>query len=195
MEPAHLALLMLAVALALLCAEFFVPSGGMILVMATISLVVSMWLAWRAWGESDPTAWWSYVASVLLLIPGSVGGLLYFFPKTSLGKKVLLQAPSLEEVTPYADEQAHLRQMIGKVGRTLSLMTPGGMAVFDGERMHCESEGVLIEPDMPVRVVGVNGNRLVVRLLEDDAETAKNAAASETDTGEPGQLDFDLPQS
>ena len=47
------------------------------------------------------------------------------------------------------------------VGRSSDL----DMVLVEGERMHSESEGMLIDPDQAVEIVGINGNRLVVRRL------------------------------
>ena len=41
-------------ALALLVAEFFIPSGGMILIVALSATAASIWCAWNAWWY-DPT--------------------------------------------------------------------------------------------------------------------------------------------
>ncbi len=198
MDSSTISLLLLAVALALLCAEFFIPSGGMILVLAIVCCLGSVWFAWQAWGTSNSVVWWSYVASVAILIPTVVVGALYFLPRTSFGHQVLLSGPSLDEVTPYADDEARLAQLVGKVGKTLTLLTPGGLVQIDGERIHCESEGMLIDPGQEVDVLAVKGNRLVVRLASKQAESAgpaEDRPRRQANAGDESRLDFDLPQS
>jgi membrane-bound serine protease (ClpP class) len=198
MDSSHFAILLLFLGVALLVAEIFIPSGGMILVLALVCLVGSIWCAWKAWGTS-PLAWWSYVVAVILLLPAAVGGGLYLFPRTPLGKRFLLEAPSLEEVTAYSDDERQLEQKIGKTGRTLTLLTPGGLVLVDGERMHCESEGgIIIDPGETVTVVARKGNRVVVRLApqkRDDPRSTRTDLAADADAEQEPPLDFELPQS
>ena len=209
-----LAIVMLFVGLALLIAEVFIPSGGMITILSVLCIVVSVWAAYQAWWEPAGSIWWMYLAALLLLAPGSIGGSLYMLQHTGLGRHILLDAPSLDEVTPYAEEEHRLRQLIGMRGTTSTLLNPGGMVLVDGERLHCESPGMLIECDREVEVVGLKGNRLVVRIAtekeqETDSEmSAENAdanqpiydiesddlSADQNDSDDP-PLDFEIPQS
>jgi membrane-bound ClpP family serine protease len=195
MDNSQLAILLLVVSLVLLVAEVFIPSGGMILISALVCLVASVWFAWRAWGD-NPAAWWTYIASVIIIIPSVAGGILYWFPKTSMGKRVLLEAPSLEEVTAYDDEAARLQKLVGERGETLTLLNPGGIVMVAGERHHCESEGLMIEPREPVEVVRVSGNRLVVRPARkpDEGDAGPDSRGFEQRTDDRS-LDFEVPYS
>jgi len=193
MEASHLALLLMLLGLALLVAEVFIPSGGIILTAAVLSLGASIWYAWKAWGESQPAAWWTYLAVLIALLPTVVIGAFYVFPRTSLGRRILLEAPSLEEVTPFADEQEGLARLLGQTGTTVTLLSPGGMVSVDGERLHCESEGMMIDRQQPVEVVGLRANRLVVRLLPREEPTPGPDRPDDDVSGTP-PLDFDLPQ-
>lgn len=172
MDYSHYAILLLIVSLGLFFAEVFIPSGGLILVMGLVSLAGALWCGWKAWWDTSPTAWWIYLGSVIVVIPAAVALMLYIFPRTGLGKRILLDAPSPDEVTGYAEEREHLTQFIGKKGRTISLLNPGGIVVVDGERFHCEAKSMLIEPNETVQVVGVKGNRLVVKPAAADAPAA-----------------------
>lgn len=166
MEYSHFALLFLALALALFAAEIFIPSGGMITVAAILCLAASVWCAWKAWWSSEPAYWWTYVAAVVILIPAALGGALYVFPRTAWGRQILLEAPRPEDVAPYAQEEERLAHLVGHRGKTLTLMNPGGLVLLNGERMHCISEGILIDPQTEVEVIAVKGNRPVVRVAE-----------------------------
>lgn len=194
MDYAHFSLLLMFLGLALLVAEVFIPSGGMILVAALVCFAGSVWCAWNAWWETSRTVWWLYVVSLVVLMPSTVGTAFYLLQRTALGRKILLEAPSLEEVTPYAAEEEHLTQMVGLDGKTLTMLSPGGLVLVEGERMHCESEGVLIEQGETVRIVGVKGNRLVVRLASAEPEPS-DEWVSESEAPDQPPLDFDLPQS
>jgi membrane-bound ClpP family serine protease len=203
-----LAILLLLVALAFVVMEVFIPSGGMIAILALVAGVASVWCAKRAWWDSNPIAWWSYVAALLFLIPSALGGAFYVFPRTSLGRKFLLEGPSLDEVTAYIDEEVRLKQLVGRHGKTLTLMNPGGLVLVEGERMHCESEGmVLLEPDEDVVVAAVKGNRLVVRSAphepravelpfdKQEEKLAPREPDAETEVADGSPLDFDVPRT
>jgi membrane-bound ClpP family serine protease len=186
--------MLLLVGLALLITEVFVPSGGMILIVAVVALIASVWCAWKAWWGDSPELWWSYVASVVVLIPAVVIGAFYTFPRTSFGRKILLEGPKLEDVTPFAAEEDHLMKLIGRRAMTLGLLSPGGLVTIDGERIHCETQGMMVESGQEVTVMAVKANRLIVRpVAPGDVETA--VMEPEAQTGDDSPLDFDVPQS
>jgi membrane-bound ClpP family serine protease len=190
MDESTFAVLLLVVALGLMIAEVFIPSGGMISILVLVSLVGSIWCAWNAWWDSNPIAWWAYISSLVILVPATISGAFYTLPHTPMGRRVLLEGPDREEVTPYVDEQNELLTQVGHIGKTVTLLNPGGMVVVNGKRFHCESEGMLLEPDTEVRVVAVKGLRLVVRLpLPDDPRTRERDVA----IVEP-PLDFEIPE-
>lgn len=200
MDYSNVAFLLMALGLALLVAEVFIPSGGMILVLAIICLGGSIWCAWTVWWDTNRIGWWIYLASLFFLIPSSVGAALFALPRTSFGRRILLDAPTLDEVTPYARETAHLQSMLGRSGKTLSLLNPGGLVLVDGQRLHAESEGMVLDSGTEIEVVGVRGNRLLVRELKDKGSDHSRQQADEfmadADMVEPdAPLDFDVPQS
>jgi membrane-bound ClpP family serine protease len=166
MEYSHYAILLLMLSLALLTAEVFVPSGGFISVLMLLSLAGSVVCAFRAWWDSSPTLWWSYVGSVLLLIPAVLTAAFVIFPRTAYGKRVLLDAPDPEEFTPFAREQAELQKLIGQRGRTVTLHNPGGIVTVEGRRYHSETRGMMLDPGEEVEIVALKGNRLVIRLAD-----------------------------
>ena len=190
---------LLILGLALIVAEICIPSGGLITIFSICCFLASGWFAWQAWWLESPGMWWSYVAGVVVLIPATLGLALFILPRTSIGKRILLEAPSLEEVTPYQREQQRLAQLVGKAGKTLTLLNPGGLVLVEGERMHAETRGLLLDPGEPVKVIAVKGNRIVVQplpadqpheeLASPDGERPVQAAAEEP------PLDCDFPQS
>jgi len=197
MDPVLLAILGLIIGLALLAIEFFIPSGGLIFVVACVCLVVGVWGAWGAWGMHHRPWFWTYVGSLVVLIPGSLVGALYVLNNSRFGDNVLLRPPSVDDVDGFERESDRLRELIGKTGTTLGLLNPGGMVIVDGERHHCETPGMMIEPQTEVEVIEVNGNRLVVRVpferktSQDTPETGSQVAAA---SDEVESFDFDVPE-
>jgi membrane-bound ClpP family serine protease len=172
-----LATVLLLVGLFLLGLEFFVPSFGMILVLAVISLIVSVWSAFKAWWGVHPGFFWAYVLMLVAGVPGSLGLAVTMIRKTRLGNRMILKPVSQAETNSLSPLEA----LRGKRGIAGTLMTPGGIVVVDSDRFHAESVGMLIEAQTPVLVVGVRGNRLVVRPMKDSdtEEPATSDAASD----------------
>ena len=56
-----------------------------------------------------------------------------------------------------------MQVLIGKTGRTTSVLRPAGIGDFDGVRLNVVTEGDFIERDMPIEIVSVDGTRIVVR--------------------------------
>jgi membrane-bound ClpP family serine protease len=191
-----LATLLLLVGLFLLGLEFFIPSLGMILVLATISLVVSFWSAVQAWWGRDPGFFWTYIAALIFGIPSSLAIAFLVLHKTSAGSRLVLQPPAPEPLV-----RPEELSLIGKIGKAANLMTPGGLVVVDGQRLHAESPGILVEPGTPVIIIGTVSNRVVVRPLRPDELSAHTKSpapppAKDTDSSAPRTaqaLDFELP--
>jgi membrane-bound ClpP family serine protease len=193
MDSGYLAILLLVVGLALIVCEVFIPSAGLIAAFATLCIAGSIASAWTAWFYTSPTYFGLYVVALLFLIPSAISGAFYMLPRTAFGRKMLLEAPDLEEVTPYQEEQRELIRLIGHVGKTLTLLNPGGLVEVDGTRQHCESEGLLLEAGTPVEIVAVKGIRVVVRPVEHPPQQAGDADLNRGKSSDDS-LDFDLPR-
>ena len=178
MDPVQLALLTLLLGLVLIVLEVFLPTGGTFAILAVTSLGFSCFMAWKAWHGTHNTWLWTYYGCVLAAIPMTVIGTLYIMPHTSLGKRILLQAPDLADVTPDVEEQEKLKQLIGAFGITKTPVRPGGMVEVAGERFHCESRGLLIETGKRVEVLSIRGNRLLVKEATNQPEDVATAIES-----------------
>lgn len=204
MDPAYLAIILLVLGLSLIVCEVFIPSAGLIAAFATLCIAGSVGAAWTAWWYNNPAYFTIYAIALLVLIPSAVSGAFYVLPRTAFGRQVLLEGPDLQEVTPYQEEQRQLQRLVGHIGRTLTLLNPGGIVLVDQTRQHCESEGLLLEADTPVEVVAVKGNRLVVRRVEhsdrdggamERLSERENSGPTFSETDDQRPLDFDLPRS
>ncbi len=193
-----LATVLLLAGLFLLALEFFIPTFGMMLIVASISLIVSFWSAYKAWWGTNPFLFWTYLTVLVAGIPGSLFGAITVMQRTSFGGRFILQpAPSTEKLQPNP-----LDALIGKQGITLTLMTPGGMVEIESERLHAESIGMVVEPQTAVIVVGAKANRVVVRPLtaEEAGIPREPTAGTESEPNQPphpegiDRLDFDIPE-
>ena len=167
------ATIMLLVGLFLLGLEFFIPSFGMILILALISLVVSFWAACKAWYGTSPVFFWSYVLMGCFGIPLSLMGAIWLMQRTSLGSKIILQGPERKEKA-----KNPLEELIGQTGESVTMMAPGGIVLIENQRYHAESIGMIIDPETAIVVTGIKGNRLVVRpIVETENKRAFESSA------------------
>lgn len=189
--------LLVTIGVAILVGEVFIPSAGLLSVLALASFAASAFCAWKAWYETGEVLfWWSYVVGMVVALPALVCGGLYILPRTSYGRSIFAAPQSLAELTPFQEEEDRLSEMINQAGTATTLFSPGGMVQIGRERIHAESEGMVIEPQTDVVVVGVKGNRLVVRPLSMhqtlvDAPIESNKSTESDADSE--SLDFDVP--
>ncbi len=158
-----LALALLIVAMLLLIAEVFLPSGGVLAVSMAGILVASIYYAYKAWWISSPTFFVLYTLSLFAIVPATIIYAMYLLPRTRFGKRILQEAPTQEEVTPFQSEQHALEELIGLEGLTVSQLSPGGIVTVKGVRYHAFTESLWIDPQSPIVVERVSGVRLVVR--------------------------------
>jgi membrane-bound ClpP family serine protease len=189
MDYGLLAVVLLIVGLAVMVLEVFVPSGGVLAIITTITLCLSLTCGYAAWGQRSPAVWWGFCSLLVLLIPTTLISAFYVLPRTPYGRRALLVAPEAHELEPFQEEHARLSRLVGQFGRTMTLMNPGGMVLVSGERLHAFSEGQLIEPATSVEIVEIRGTRVLVR-------PGNPPPMTEPATEEPAStstLDFDVP--
>jgi len=58
-------------------------------------------------------------------------------------------------------------ELLGQEGRALTVLRPSGTGVFNKERITVVTEGSYIPQDCPIKVIKVEGARIVVREVED----------------------------
>ncbi len=96
---------------------------------------------------------------LLLVLFGSVFGFmiwLKYFPESRIAALYISKGRTGEIGTTRP-------ALLDKTGIAKSSLRPSGTAIIDGERVDVITEGSLIEAGTPVRVVGVEGLRVVVR--------------------------------
>lgn len=149
-------LLLAILGLGLLVAEVFFVSFGVIAVLAGLSLISAVFVAFQ-----DSTAF-----GVIMLVaeavaaPFVVVGALRVLPHTRLGKNLILAGPQTEGHAGAADPE--LRALLHRTGVTVSALRPAGLARIDGRRIDVVTRGEMLDPDCPIQVLDVTGNRVVV---------------------------------
>jgi membrane-bound serine protease (ClpP class) len=144
--------------------EIFFVSHGVLSFLALAAVVTSIVLGFM---HSQPLGIAMLVTGVVG-IPGAVAGALYWWPRTSIGRRVLLQPKRGEEVMPDNPELRDLQNLLGRVGKAKSQLLPAGPVIIDGRTIDAVSEGLPIEPGQLVRVIEVHGTWVTVRAVDDE---------------------------
>jgi len=88
-----------------------------------------------------------------------------FFPDSRAGRMFTSQQT-------VGDIRTERPELLNKVGAALTPLRPSGTALIDGHRVDVVTEGGMIDPKTPIKVVAVEGMRVVVRSLsETSAQT------------------------
>lgn len=101
------------------------------------------------------------------VIAGLIAGTMVWlkiFPQTRFARMFTSQQT-------IGDIGAEKPELLHQVGEALTPLRPSGTAVFNGQRVDVVSEGGMIDRHTPVKVVAIEGMRVVVRALSNESET------------------------
>jgi membrane-bound ClpP family serine protease len=184
MSPLVWSLLLVVVGLALVLLEVFVPSGGVLGLLAVLALGAGVVTAFV---EQGAMVGMGVLAGTLLAVPAVLMLGFRWFPSTPIGRRVLPPPPSADDVLPDLSLRQRLRSLVGRRGRAASELVPWGSVEIDGDSFEAMSEGGPIAPDAPVEVVAVQSRALVVRVaaVVPAARPAEPAAAPAAEPAGP----------
>ena len=166
MDPLAWSALLLVLGLLLVMIEVFVPSGGALGFLSIASLVTAIILAFYHRGAE---VGFLFLICTAAALPITLMIAFRWWPKTPMGRRVLLEIPSGDEVLPDSPERRSLREMVGHLGVAKTVMLPSGAITVDGQTIDALSEGPPIEAGQRVRIIEVHGNRVVVRAADEQA--------------------------
>jgi len=159
MDPIVWAALLLILGLALVLLEIFVPSGGVLGFLSIGTILASIVLAFYHRGAEIGFV---FLLVAAVAVPVTLVFGFRWWPHTPMGKRLLLSAPTAEEVLPDTPLR-RLRQLVGKAGVAKTMMLPAGAIEVEGQTIDAISAGMPIEVGQHVRIVDVRGNRVVVQ--------------------------------
>ncbi len=142
----------------LLVVEVFVPGFGLPGISGVLLLILSVVLTWNNYGMAAGLSV-SLIALALAGISVSVS------IKSASHGKISRSALILKEETPAAENE-ELAALLGQEGITTSVLSPVGMAEFNGVRLEVLSECAYLGKDVPVVVHRIEGNHIIVRELK-----------------------------
>ncbi len=165
-----LVLLLFLAGLVLLFCELFIP-GGVLGIAGIISIGGSIFVAFRDY----PDAAMAVLAGELVALAIGVVIGLRIFPHTPIARRLTLTR-KFDADKGFTSASAELDAYAGKKGVAVTVLRPAGIALIDGKRVNVVTDGEFIEKDALVKVVEVEGGRIVVRpLVESDVDTETDA--------------------
>jgi len=142
----------------LILAEFFVP-GAVLGILGALTLTASAAMGCYAYPD--------YAVFIIVgEFAGAVAVVLLgmsLLPKTGAGKRMILQESQLQEAG-FTAVPSDL-SLLGKEGTVLTALRPAGMILVDGRRIDAVSHATTIDAGERVRIIEVQGNRIVVEAV------------------------------
>jgi membrane-bound serine protease (ClpP class) len=167
-----LGLVLIVAGLVFLAAELFLPTGGILSVLALACEAVGVAFTFQA----GLTYGLLTLLGVFITLPVLSMVLLHFWPRTPIGRQMFLTGADADATMAELPYNQELERLKGRIGRTLSALRPAGVVDFDGRRVDTVTEGMMIEPGQWVRCIDVRAGRVVVRSVDKptlpDLETA-----------------------
>lgn len=148
-------ILLFGAGLALVVAEVFIPSMGILGMLAGLCLLGSVGMAFY----EDPGLGTTLLVIMAVAVPMILTFGIKLFPRTPLGRKITARGFSFEDGRGIDRRDEGLE---GHRGVVEAALRPAGIARIDGRRVDVVSRGEAIERGAEVVVVEVAGNRVVV---------------------------------
>ncbi|SEN04407.1 NfeD family protein [Lihuaxuella thermophila] len=146
--------------LILLILEIFVPSFGILGILGIVGVVAAVVGAAPSWQVGTMAVVIGFVLAIAVLWV-----LIKFFGKRPASPLVLQAAQKNEQGYTSSENR---KDLLGQVGITMTPLRPSGYAKFGDRREDVVSEGNIIPSGCKVKVIQVEGTRVVVRKMEEE---------------------------
>jgi len=158
--------LLLGTGILLAIAEIFIPSHGILTVLSIGSFVSAVAVAFLMGTTPGVVT----LFAVLILAPFLIYVLLRVWPHTPVARRLILSGPT---GIAKAGDLAHYnpKELVGRVGVAKTMLRPSGKMTLDGRPIDCITEGDLVPAGRKVKILAVEGARVVVRPVEESEKT------------------------
>jgi membrane-bound serine protease (ClpP class) len=148
----ELVVILLVVGAALVFLEIFLP-GIVAGVIGLCCLLAGIVVAYMDFGGRTGTV---ILLGVIVVLVGGFGAWVKFFPESRYARLFVSQrvVGNIDATRP---------ELLNQSGTAYTNLRPSGTALINGQRVDVVTEGPMIERGTPVRVVAVEGMRVVVR--------------------------------
>ncbi len=154
-----LVITLLVIGAILMILEIYLP-GLIAGVLGFLCLAAGVIVGFREFGVEGGL--WLLIGVVAALLLGS-GAWLWLFPRTKLGRAFISGGA-------VGDIGTERPELVGQSGVAFTQLRPSGTALIDGRRVDVVTEGALVEKGAPLRVVAVEGMRVVVRAQSSESK-------------------------
>lgn len=139
---------------------FILPGFGVMGVIGTVLILLSIFHAYKSLGTE--AAFYTLFAGLIV-----AGLFLYYFIRRKLFKRSTLQY-RLSKEDGFAVRYFLLEEFMNREGTALTNLKPIGIIQIDDERLDAVAEGTsFIEKGSRVKVVDIEGNKLVVKKIQE----------------------------
>ena len=146
----------------LLVLEAFMPGFGVAGVSGIVVETVAVALTWIHHG---PVAALGMLLIILSMIAIAISMSLRSATNGRLSKSKLILRETESNEAGYRSTE-DMEVFLGREGQTTTVLRPTGIAEFDGVRLNVVSEGEFIPSGTAVRVVRIEGSRILVRPVQ-----------------------------
>lgn len=153
-------LILFVLGIGLIILEFFLP-GGIVGFIGFVAILASLFLA----TDNVVHLGISILIAIGVSILASILMIKVFGKKMKIFKKIIL-TDSTNTESGYVSNK-NRTELIGLEGYTLTDLRPSGTVIIQDERIDVVSEGSFILKDRRVKVIKVEGARIVVREVQD----------------------------
>ncbi len=160
-------LLFFLLGVVLLLAEAFIAGFGVLGVAGIISSAFAIVLSADNTQEGINILVLSFIASLIILVIA-----FRFFVKSRFFDKIVLRHTEAKD-QGYIGTNVTYRDLEGKTGMTKSPLRPAGTADIGGSRVDVVSEGGYIPKEQEVKVVKVEGSRIIVKEINSEDQNAE----------------------
>lgn len=143
---------------AILVAELFIPSHGVLTVAGLGFLISGIVSTFQQYGQ---TAGSITILSCLVVLPIFTVAAVKYWPRTWIGRRIAPPNPILTSADTSVPV-AEIEHYIGRTGRSVSPLRPVGICEFDGRRVSCISEHGMVEAGVSVEGLRISGSNLAV---------------------------------
>lgn len=154
-----LELVLAIIGIILIVIELFVP-GGIFGIGGTVLVAASIFLAVPTPEQALMYLTWAALAFLVVL-----AGLVRTIGKRGLGRFLTLE----KSAQGWVPARSELAKLVGQEGKTLTVLRPAGTAQFGDLKVDVVTEGEFLPAGVSVRVVQVEGTRVVVRRADPES--------------------------
>ena len=140
--------------------EFFVPAAGIIGIIGGGCIIGSVVMAYLDYGILTGSV---FLLGALILTPLLIMSYFRIFPKTIIGKKLILNANQSRESGFTSFTQEKYRDLEGSSGIVIKDLKPTGIVEIEGQRFNALTNGEYLDSDSRIQVFKVEGNRVFVK--------------------------------